>query len=45
MATPDRRTLIANEIYSTEKDYLQTLNAIKTVFFMPLKNALASNRY
>ena len=41
---PDRRTLVAKEILASEVDYLRTLEITKNTFFLPLKNALASNR-
>ena len=41
---PDRRTMVAKEILASEIDYLRTLELIKNTFFLPLKNALASNR-
>ena len=43
-AEADRRTVVAKEILASEVDYLRTLDVIKHTFFLPLKNALASNR-
>ncbi|ESO84166.1 hypothetical protein LOTGIDRAFT_155489, partial [Lottia gigantea] len=40
----EKRTPIAFEILSSEKEYNRTLKAIKDVFYKPLKLALESNR-
>ena len=42
--SPDKRAMIAKEIVASEASYLRVLEAVKDVYFKPLKNALNSNR-
>jgi hypothetical protein len=41
---PEKRSVVADEILSTEVNYMRTMQIIKDMFFMPCRAALDSNR-
>ena len=40
----DKRQCVAQEVLSSEEDYVATLKVLQDVFHTPLRNALNSNR-
>lgn len=43
-AYPDKRRVVAREILASESDYRRTLDSLSSVFVIPLKSAIQSNR-
>ena len=41
---PDRRYVIAKEMFSTETAYNHELDIVKRIFVLPLKRSIESNR-
>lgn len=44
MDTAVRRTGVVRELVESERRYVQVLDAVRTVYVVPLRAALASNR-